>query len=102
MASTRISIHLVKEELADLEALVELTNLSRSALVRSLLLRGMKERRLEEAANAYRRNTATLSRAAEIAGLSVRGFLDRMEEESLELHYSTEDLEADLASLSKP
>lgn len=101
MASTKVSIDIEQEDLAVFEALFELTDLSRSALVRSLLLRGMKERRLEEAAKAYRRNAATLSRAAEIAGLSVRDFLARMEEESLELHYGTEDLEADLASLSK-
>jgi len=61
----------------------------------------MKEMRFDEAVNAYRRHTATLSRAAEIAGVPIRDFLARMEAVSLELHYGNEDFEADLTELDK-
>ena len=99
MASPTISTRLEPDEVALLESLVELSGSDRSALVRSLLRRGMKEKRLDEAVNAYRHRTATLSRAAEIAGLPVWDFLARMESESLDLHYGIEDFDADLAAL---
>ena len=99
MASTTISTRLEPDEVALLESLVELSGSDRSTLVRSLLRRGMKERRLDEAVDAYRRQIVTLSRAAEIAGLSVWDFIARMERESLDLHYQVEDFEADLLTL---
>jgi predicted HTH domain antitoxin len=101
MASTPISIDLEPGELALLDSLVELSGSERSTLVSSLLRRGMKEMRFDEAVNAYRHDTATLSRATEIAGVPIRDFLARMEAVSLELHYGNEDFEADLVALDK-
>jgi len=69
-------------------------------MMRSLLRRGMRECRLEQAAEAYRRADATLSRAAEIAGVSTWDFLARMGGEGLELHYGIEEFEADLDALA--
>ncbi len=96
MASTTISTRLDSEEVTLLESLGELTGTDRSSLVRSLLRRGMKGLRLEQATAAYRSNAVTLSRASEIAGLSQWDFVAQMENKSLDLHYGVDELETDL------
>ena len=52
---------------------------------------------MEQAVEAYRAETITLSRAAEMAGVGTWDFLAQMANHDLELHYDVSDLEADLA-----
>ena len=83
-----------------LESLAELSGFDRSTLIKSLLRRGMKELRLDHAAQALRKEKATLSRAAELAGLDVWDFIAGMEGMGLELHYGVDELNQDLAALT--
>jgi predicted HTH domain antitoxin len=83
-----------------LESLADLSGLDRSTLVKSLLRRGMKELRLDHAAEALRNEKVTLSRAAELAGLDVWDFIAGMESRGLELHYGIDDLNQDLEALT--
>lgn len=99
MPSTTISTRLEPDEVALLESLGELSGSDRSSLVRALLRRGMRELRREQAVEAYRQDSVTLSRAAEIAGLSLWDFIALMDRECLELHYGADDFEADLIAL---
>lgn len=98
-ATTTVSTRLDESEMALLDSLAEVSGADRSTLVRSLMRRGMKQFRLEQAVEAYRHGAATLSRSAEIAGISLWDFLSRMESESLDLHYGVEEFEADLKAL---
>jgi predicted HTH domain antitoxin len=100
MPSTTISTRLDSEEVSLLEDLAELSGMDRSTLVRSLVRRGMKELRFEQAIAAFRNEKVTLSRAAEIAGMDPWDFISRMGEQGVELHYEVEDFEADLAALA--
>ncbi len=61
----------------------------------------MKELRLEQAVEAYRREKVTLSRAAEIAGVEQWDFIARMKDQNLELHYDTGDFEADIKAVAR-
>ena len=100
MASLTISTRLDPEEVKLLESLAELSGFDRSTLIKSLLRRGMKELRLDHAAQALRKEKATLSRAAELAGLDVWDFIAGMEGMGLELHYGVDELNQDLAALT--
>ena len=100
MSSTTISARLESEEVALLESLAELSGFDRSTLVRTLLRRGMKDLRREQAVEAYRKDKVTLSRAAEIAAMDVRDFIAGMENHKVELHYDVEDIEADFGALA--
>ncbi len=100
MASVTVSTRLDPEEIKLLEALADLSGFDRSTLVKSLLRRGMKELRLEHAAEALRTEKVTLSRAAELAGLDVWDFIAGMESRGLELHYGVDELDQDLDALT--
>lgn len=99
MASETISTRLNPEEVKLLESLADLSGFDRSTLVKSLLRRGMKELRLDHAAEALRKERVTLSRAAELAGLDVWDFIAGMERMGLELHYGVDELNQDLDAL---
>jgi predicted HTH domain antitoxin len=101
MPSATISARLDLEEVKLLESLAEMSGFDRSTLIKSLLRKGMKELRLEQAIEAYRKERITLSRAAEVAGLSVWDFVAGMQKEGLELHYGVRDFEADLELLAE-
>jgi predicted HTH domain antitoxin len=99
MASVTISTRLDPEDVKILQSLADLSGFDRSTLVKSLLRRGMKELRLDHAAEALRKEKVTLSRAAELAGLDVWDFIAGMESRGLELHYGVDELNQDLDAL---
>lgn len=101
MPTTTVSTRLEPEELKLLESLSEITGFDRSTLVKSLLRRGMKELRRDQAIEAFRREKITLSRAAELAGMELWDFLGQMDAENLELHYEAEEFESDMKTLAK-
>lgn len=100
MASVTVSTRLDPDEVEVLQALADLSGLDRSTLVKSLLRRGLRELRLEHAAEALRQEKVTLSRAAELAGLDVWDFIAGMASRGLELRYGVEELDQDLAALT--
>ena len=97
MRTITVSTRLEPEELRLLESLARDSGHDRATLMKSLLRRGMRELRIEQAVEAYRRQRATLSRAAEMAGVDTWEFLAGMEDRNLELHYDVEDFETDMA-----
>jgi len=96
MTSVTLSTRMTPEELAQFDALAEMAGSDRSGLLKSLVRRGMKELRMENAVAAFRREQATLSRAAEIAGLPLWEFVSQMGTNNIDLHYDVEDFESDL------
>ncbi len=98
MPTKTVSTRLEPAELRQLEQLAESSDLDRATLLRTLLRRGIREMRLEQAVDAYRAEEVTLGRAAEMAGLGTWDFLARMEDQHLELHYGVEEFESDLAT----
>ena len=102
MPSVTISTRLDPQEVKLLESLAELSGFDRSTLIKSLLRRGMKELRFEQACEVFRKDAATMSRAAEIAGLSIWEFIARMKEQGLELHYGVEDFDHDIEQFTEP
>lgn len=96
MVTTTLSTRITREESEILDTLAEETGMARSNLVKTLLRRGMKELRMDVAAEAYAQHRVTLSRAAEIGGLSLWDFIAQMGPRRLDLHYDVAELAEDL------
>jgi predicted HTH domain antitoxin len=96
MKTATLSMRLPKSEIQQLAAAATLGGLDRSAFLKHALRRGARDLMLEQAVEAYRRGTVTLSRAAEMAGLNLRDFMARMRSANLELAYSLDDLAKDI------
>ena len=101
MATTTIAARVGTEEAALIEALAEMEGCDRSALIRSIVRRGIKALRFDRAVAAYRAEEITLSRAAELAGVSTWDFLALMPKEQLDLHYDVGEFEEDLEMLGQ-
>jgi predicted HTH domain antitoxin len=99
MSTSTVSARLDDKEIAELDALTQLAGFDRSAVLKSIFRKGIRDWRFELAVQKYRAEEATLSRAAEISGISQWDFIARMDTSGLELHYDAEDLEEDLKAL---
>lgn len=96
MATTTISARMDSEEAKMLEALAAEEGCDRSALIKSLLRRGLRAMRLEKAIASYSAEEVTLSKASENAGLSIWDFIALMPEHHLNVRYDVAEFEDDL------
>lgn len=92
----------VPEDLYEaIESIREEEQTDRSTAVKRLLQRGVEDWRLEAAVQRYRDRQLSLGAAAEYAGLSIWRMLDVLEERNVEINYTEEDLEADIAAVKE-
>jgi len=94
-----ISLRLSEDTVKKLNELSDREGKDRSALIRELLDKGIKEKSLENALELYRRGEATGWKAAQLAGVSLWSFYRFLEEKGVLLQYSEADLERDLEAL---
>ncbi len=99
--SELISIRLTEILDKKLKKLAEEEGEDRSTVIRELLLKGLEEKQLEIALEAYKKGKVTLWKAAQIAGVSLWKLLDIIKERRIELSYSEEQLKEDLEPLLK-
>lgn len=85
--------------IAELKRIEETEHIDRSTALRRLLYTGIREWKLQYAANRYRENTVTLARAAEEAGASVREMMEYLRQQKIPLQYDMEDFERDLKGI---
>lgn len=95
MGST-VTARIPDETRRELEKIVEKEHLDRSAIVRRLLERAIRDYKLEEALERYRERKISLGKAAEHAGVSLREILSEMGKKGIQFDYSTESLEEDI------
>lgn len=84
---------------AELKKVEEVEHIDRSTALRRLLYAGIREWKMQYAANRYRENTVTLARAAEDAGASVREMMEYLRQHKIPLQYDMEDFERDLKGI---
>ena len=96
MATVTISARVDSDEVKMLEAFAAEEGCDRSALIKSLLRRGIRALRLEKAVASYAAEEVTLSRASEKAGLSTWDFMALMPRHHLDLNYDVAEFEEDL------
>jgi predicted HTH domain antitoxin len=96
MTLETVTTRLPQETLDEIEAIAKKEQVDRSELIRRLLDAALRQRRVDEAANAYRDGKVTLWRASEMAGLTLRGMMDVVKDRKILVPYSVEDLDRDL------
>ena len=99
MATTTVSTRLEEEECALLDSLAEREFLDRSALIKSVLRRGIRDLSLKHAMASYQAGEITLSKASELTGLSLWDLHDHMGRSDICLNYGAAELEDDLKTL---
>ncbi len=83
----------IEDSLAgDIEFFSKIEKLDKSAVIRRLLTKAVKEEKLELALEKYRKNEVSLARAAEMAQLPLADMLRIAAENKIPLHYTKEDL----------
>ena len=82
-----------------IEAIREAEQTDRSTAIKRLLERGIDDWQLDTAVRRYQEGAVSLGRAAEIADVSLWRLLDVLEERGVEVSYTGDDLEADLAAV---
>ena len=97
MVGTRLPASLV----ADLEEIERTEQTDRSATLRKLLYRAVKEWKLEHYAQEYGRGKMTMAKAAEEADVSIWEMMDSVRERKIPAQYDLEDLEHDLTVIRK-
>ncbi len=90
-----ISVRIPKEELKEIEYISKYEKATKSAVLREVLDKGIKEKKLEIALEKYQKEEATASKAAKMAGLPLTLFLDILYKKGINYHYDIEDLRED-------
>ena len=88
MIATRVSEDIVKE----IEFICKVEGLDKAAVVKKLLLEGLKKWKLDYALKLYREGKISIWRAARIADLSLWEFIDILREKRIELQLDENDL----------
>jgi len=96
MSLETITARIPREMLREIERLAKKMRVDRSELIRRLLDSALKQKRIEEALEAYREGRVTLWKAAETAGLSLREMMELAGLKKITVPYSVEDLKRDM------
>lgn len=97
----KISIVLPKELREEVERLVHLTHEDRSTVVRRLMVRGLREVKLDLAIDLYVKGRASIERAAKMSGLSIWRFIDELRGRRIASRYTIEDAEEEIRRIAK-
>jgi predicted HTH domain antitoxin len=73
----------------------------RATVIRKLLVRGIKQWKIERALRLYREGKATLWRAARLAGVTLREMMEMAAKEGIQFQYTPKDLEEDIEAAMK-
>lgn len=76
----------------DIEFFSKVEKLDKSAIVRRLLSKAVKEEKIDFTLKEYRKNKISIARAAEIAKIPLTDMLRIAKENKIPLHYTKEDL----------
>ncbi len=79
----------------DIEFFSKIEKLDKSAVIRRLLAKAIKEEKIDLALKKYRNNEVSIARAAEIANIPLVDMLRIAAQNKIPLHYTKEDLVRD-------
>jgi len=95
-----LRLRLPRETLEKRDILSDREHKDRSTLIRKLLDRGIKEKDINHAVESYRTGQTTGWRSAQLAGTSLWNFYKILNQRSVHIQYSENDLEEDLKALT--
>ena len=99
MAKT-VTTRLEDKYVRRIDALAAQIGVDRSALLRSFLLRALRENTIEDALKAYKDGRITLWQAAERCNMSLWEIIQEIKHRHIYSSYDMKELEKDLAALN--
>ena len=96
MSLEAVTTRLPREMLKEVERLAQREKVDRSELIRRLLDFALRQKRVEEALEAYRDGAVTLWKAAEMADTSLREMMDLARVKRIPVPYTLDDLRRDV------
>lgn len=93
--TTRVSNDIEKE----IKSIAERERLDKSAVVRRLLIEGIKDWKIKYALEQYSEGRITIWRAARMADISLRQMLDIAAKKGIPFQYTIEDLREDFRDI---
>lgn len=99
MAGKHVTARVPEDVYEAIETIREDEQTDRSTAIKRLLERGIEDWQLETAVRRYQEGTVSLGRAAEIADVSLWRLMDVLDERGVEVSYTGDDLEDDLAAV---
>jgi predicted HTH domain antitoxin len=101
-----VAARLPEALISDIKRIEAVEQADRSTVLRKLLVKAIREWKMEYAARQYAENKLTLERAAMDANVSVREMMEYLKQKKIPLQYDLEDLEEDMKAfyrrLGKP
>ena len=86
---------------AEIKAIGREERLDRSAVVRRLLSKAIRERKIEKALEQYREKKITIGRVAELTGLPLREALALASAKGIPFQYTVKELQEDFREATK-
>lgn len=96
-----VAVRIPKDIEEELKLVIEREGLARSAALRKMLEKGLKEWKKELALQLLREGKVTLWKAAGIAGITIWEMLDLVEEKGISLPIKAEDVIEDIRAALK-
>jgi len=91
-----VTARLPSDMLREVERLAEKEKVDRSELIRRLLDSALRQKKIEDALEAYREGKVTLWKASEMAGISLREMMELVKVKKIPVSYTLDDLRRDL------
>ncbi len=95
MTSEVVTVRLPRELRREIEELAKVEGKERSEIIRELLIRALREKKIEKAIELYSKGKVTLWKAARIAGISLWEMIEELQKHKITVPYGIEELEED-------
>lgn len=96
MSLEAVTARLPRDMLKEVERLAIREKVDRSELIRRLLDFALRQKKIENASQAYREGKVTLWKAAEMAGISLREMMELARVKQIPVPYTLDDLRRDV------
>lgn len=94
-----MSLRLPMEIERDIEKFSEIRDIDKSKMIRELLVKGIKEAKIEHALKLYEEGKVSLWKAARLAGCSLWQMIEHAKEKKITAQYTEKELYEDLDAL---
>ena len=91
-----VSTRLTKQYLHEIEEMSMQENISKSTMLRRLIITGLDEYRTKKAFELYCEGKVSLWKAATMAGMTYRGALEELRKRNILFRYEKYDLDVDI------
>jgi predicted HTH domain antitoxin len=99
--SERLSIVIPSDLNKEIDKLKEILKMDKSSTIRHLLLKSIREIKIETALNDYKKGKVSFGRASEIAGINLWEFIDLCHTHKIGLDLTEEEVEIGINRILK-